>query len=58
MSIEELAALVRRIGGEGDRFLVVQRIPDLPDVSSRSGTRPVVTTSWSIAQVPLTGTSR
>ncbi|MFI1392919.1 DUF6891 domain-containing protein [Streptomyces griseoaurantiacus] len=29
---EELAALVRRIGGDGDRFLVLQRIPDLPDV--------------------------
>ncbi|MFF1954533.1 DUF6891 domain-containing protein, partial [Kitasatospora herbaricolor] len=29
---EELAGLVRRIGGDGDRFLVVQRIPDLPDV--------------------------
>ncbi|MFB7290251.1 DUF6891 domain-containing protein [Actinacidiphila glaucinigra] len=29
---EELAGLVRRIGGEGDRFLVIQRIPDLPDV--------------------------
>ncbi|MFJ7586642.1 DUF6891 domain-containing protein [Streptomyces sp. NPDC097617] len=28
----ELAALVHRIGGEGDRFLVVQTIPDLPDV--------------------------
>ncbi|MEU6894608.1 hypothetical protein ABZ934_22890 [Streptomyces sp. NPDC046557] len=27
-----LAALVGRIGGDGDRFLVVQRIPDLPDV--------------------------
>jgi hypothetical protein len=31
-SAEELARLVRRIGGDGDRFLVVQRIPDLPDV--------------------------
>ncbi|MEU9003531.1 hypothetical protein [Streptomyces sp. NPDC048551] len=31
-SPEELAALVGRIGGDGDRFLVVQRIPDLPDV--------------------------
>ncbi|MET9627135.1 hypothetical protein ABZX92_06700 [Lentzea sp. NPDC006480] len=29
---EELAALVRRIGGAGDRFLIVQRIPDVPDV--------------------------
>ncbi|MFF4298443.1 DUF6891 domain-containing protein [Streptomyces vinaceus] len=28
----ELAGLVRRIGGGGDRFLVLQRIPDLPDV--------------------------
>ncbi|MFG2988152.1 DUF6891 domain-containing protein [Streptomyces sp. NPDC048257] len=28
----ELAALVHRIGGDGDRFLVVQTIPDLPDV--------------------------
>lgn len=28
----ELAGLVRRMGGEGDRFLVVQRVPDLPDV--------------------------
>ncbi|NEA66009.1 hypothetical protein [Streptomyces sp. SID12488] len=32
VSAEELAGLVRRIGGAGDRFLVVQRIPDLPDV--------------------------
>ncbi|WP_231510166.1 DUF6891 domain-containing protein [Streptosporangium roseum] len=29
---EELVALVRRLGRQGDRFLVVQRIPDLPDV--------------------------
>ncbi|MGW8729921.1 DUF6891 domain-containing protein [Streptomyces sp. NPDC055808] len=28
----QLADLVRRIGGQGDRFLVLQRIPDLPDV--------------------------
>lgn len=32
VSAEELAALVHRIGDDGDRFLVVQRIPDLPDV--------------------------
>ncbi|MDT0464435.1 DUF6891 domain-containing protein [Streptomyces gibsoniae] len=32
VSADELAALVRRIGGENDRFLVVQRVPDLPDV--------------------------
>jgi hypothetical protein len=32
VSAEELAGLVRRIGGDGDRFLVIQRIPDLPDV--------------------------
>ncbi|MFF7974289.1 DUF6891 domain-containing protein [Streptomyces sp. NPDC007905] len=32
VSGEELAGLVRRIGADGDRFLVVQRIPDLPDV--------------------------
>ncbi|MFD9728469.1 DUF6891 domain-containing protein [Streptomyces sp. NPDC059072] len=32
VSDEELGALVRRIGGDDDRFLVVQRIPDLPDV--------------------------
>ncbi|MFD5511418.1 DUF6891 domain-containing protein [Streptomyces sp. NPDC127051] len=32
VSAEGLAGLVRRIGGEGDRFLVVHRIPDLPDV--------------------------
>ncbi|MFE4690214.1 DUF6891 domain-containing protein [Streptomyces sp. NPDC056749] len=32
VSAEELAGLIRRIGGDGDRFLVVQRIPDLPDV--------------------------
>ncbi|KAB1978530.1 DUF6891 domain-containing protein [Streptomyces triticiradicis] len=31
VSAEDLAGLVRRIGGDGDRFLVVQRIPDLPD---------------------------
>ncbi|MFJ2193041.1 DUF6891 domain-containing protein [Kitasatospora sp. NPDC087861] len=29
---DELARLVRRIGAEGDRFLVAQRIPDLPEV--------------------------
>ncbi|MFF0066528.1 DUF6891 domain-containing protein [Streptomyces sp. NPDC005279] len=29
---EELAGLVRRIGGEGDKFLIAQRLPDLPDV--------------------------
>ncbi|MFI1283892.1 DUF6891 domain-containing protein [Streptomyces sp. NPDC020858] len=28
----ELAALVHRIGGDGDHFLVVQTIPDLPDL--------------------------
>ncbi len=28
----DLAALIRRIGGPGDAFLVVERIPDLPDV--------------------------
>ncbi|WP_329038209.1 hypothetical protein OHT61_13560 [Streptomyces sp. NBC_00178] len=28
----ELAGLVRRLGGDGDLFLVLQRIPDLPDV--------------------------
>ncbi|MFI7403809.1 DUF6891 domain-containing protein [Streptomyces sp. NPDC049541] len=32
VSADELAGLVRRIGAGGDRFLVVQRIPDLPDV--------------------------
>ncbi|MBT3162250.1 hypothetical protein HTV80_03875 [Streptomyces sp. Vc74B-19] len=32
VSAEELAGLARRIGERGDRFLVVQRIPDLPDV--------------------------
>lgn len=32
VSAEDLAELVRRIGGDGDRFLVVQQIPDLPDV--------------------------
>ncbi|KIF75265.1 hypothetical protein QR77_17730 [Streptomyces sp. 150FB] len=32
VSAEGMAGLVRRIGGEGDQFLVVQRIPDLPDV--------------------------
>ncbi|WP_037602320.1 DUF6891 domain-containing protein [Streptacidiphilus rugosus] len=31
-STEELAGLVRRVGADGDRFLVLQRIPDLPDV--------------------------
>ncbi|HEX8866330.1 MAG TPA: hypothetical protein VF821_11800, partial [Lentzea sp.] len=31
-SAEELTALVRRIGAPGDRFLIVQRVPDLPDV--------------------------
>lgn len=29
---QQLDELVHRIGTEGDRFLVVQRIPDLPDV--------------------------
>ncbi|MFJ9645511.1 DUF6891 domain-containing protein [Streptomyces sp. NPDC101206] len=28
----ELAALVHRIGGDGDHFLVVQAVPDLPDL--------------------------
>lgn len=32
VTADQLACLVRRIGGEGDRFLVVQRIPDLPGV--------------------------
>ncbi|MEU8504394.1 hypothetical protein AB0C40_06575 [Streptomyces brevispora] len=30
MSDQELSALVHRIGGDDDRFLVVQRIPDIP----------------------------
>ncbi|MET9230272.1 hypothetical protein [Lentzea sp. NPDC003310] len=32
VSADVLAGLVRRIGGEGDRFLVLQRVPDLPGV--------------------------
>ncbi|GLX01364.1 hypothetical protein [Microtetraspora sp. NBRC 16547] len=32
IATQELASLVRRIGGENDKLLVVQRIPDLPDV--------------------------
>lgn len=32
VSAEELAGLVRRIGGEADRFLVIERVPDRPDV--------------------------
>ncbi|WUW08121.1 hypothetical protein OG587_10490 [Streptosporangium sp. NBC_01469] len=28
----KLAELVNRLGGQGDRFLVMQRIPDLPEV--------------------------
>ncbi len=32
VSAEELAGLVRRIGAEGGQFLVLQRMPDLPDV--------------------------
>ncbi|MDH6133257.1 hypothetical protein P3T37_002652 [Kitasatospora sp. MAA4] len=32
VSAEDLAGLVRRIGTDGDRYLVVHRIPDLPDV--------------------------
>ena len=32
ISAPRLRELVARIGGAGDRFLVVQRIPDLPDV--------------------------
>ncbi|AZM48286.1 hypothetical protein DMB38_23095 [Streptomyces sp. WAC 06738] len=32
VSAAELAGLVGRIGGAGDHFLVLQRIPDLPDV--------------------------
>ncbi|MDN3297342.1 hypothetical protein QWM81_25520 [Streptomyces ficellus] len=32
VSAERLEDLVRRIGADGDRFLVVQRIPDVPDV--------------------------
>ncbi|WP_062209347.1 hypothetical protein [Streptomyces sp. NBRC 109706] len=30
-SVDELAALVRRVGGADDRFLVVRRVPDLPE---------------------------
>ncbi|MER5479338.1 hypothetical protein ABT026_20560 [Streptomyces sp. NPDC002734] len=37
----ELAALVRRIGADGDGFLIAQRVPDLPDeyiqVAHRTG---------------------
>ncbi|MDG4863331.1 hypothetical protein P8605_34850 [Streptomyces sp. T-3] len=32
ISAADLAALVLRIGNPGDEFLVIQRIPDLPDV--------------------------
>ncbi|WP_369237661.1 hypothetical protein AB5J56_32065 [Streptomyces sp. R21] len=32
ISARALRELVHRIGGEGDRYLVVQRIPDIPDV--------------------------
>ncbi|GHH84682.1 hypothetical protein GCM10017771_14500 [Streptomyces capitiformicae] len=32
VSAERLRELVCRIGGDGDRFLVAQRIPDVPDV--------------------------
>lgn len=32
VSVERLRELVCRIGGDGDRFLVAQRIPDVPDV--------------------------
>lgn len=32
VSADELAVLVRRIGERGDNFLIVQRIPDLPEV--------------------------
>lgn len=32
ISAERLRELVHRIGSEGDRYLVVQRIPDIPDV--------------------------
>ncbi|MFI6488288.1 DUF6891 domain-containing protein [Streptomyces sp. NPDC050564] len=32
ISAELLRELVHRIGGEGDHYLVVQRIPDIPDV--------------------------
>ncbi|MCX3061107.1 DUF6891 domain-containing protein [Streptomyces beihaiensis] len=31
-SAEALAGLIRRIGADRDRFLVLQRLPDLPDV--------------------------
>ncbi|GHH76113.1 hypothetical protein GCM10018781_46560 [Kitasatospora indigofera] len=32
VTADELTALVRRIDGDGDRFLVLQPVPDLPDV--------------------------
>ncbi|MFD5079320.1 DUF6891 domain-containing protein [Streptomyces sp. NPDC058371] len=32
ISAERLRDLVHRIGGEGDHYLVVQRVPDIPDV--------------------------
>ncbi|MFI9649560.1 hypothetical protein ACIHAA_25100, partial [Streptomyces sp. NPDC052040] len=35
VSAGELAGLVRRIGDDGDRFLVLQRVSDLPDVFAK-----------------------
>src|SRR5689334_20079384 len=31
-SAVELTALVHRLGGAGDRFVVLQQVPDLPDI--------------------------
>jgi len=35
ISAARLRTLVERIGGAGDRYLVIQRIPDIPDVFSQ-----------------------
>lgn len=39
VSTGELARLVRRVGGDGDRFLLVRRIPDPPEVFARVSRR-------------------
>ncbi|AUY50155.1 hypothetical protein [Streptomyces sp. CB01881] len=36
VTAEELAGLVRGLDGNGDRFLVLQRVPDLPDVFAQA----------------------
>ena len=58
VSAEDMAGLVRRIGGGVTGSWWSSGYPICPTSSPRSGTRPAVTTRWSTATVLPTGTSR